>query len=50
MACATAYANLTITVSTLAGAMVLHEPLMAGGIVCRVIILVGIYGGRNRVD
>jgi multidrug transporter EmrE-like cation transporter len=50
MACATAYANLTITVLTLAGAMVLHEPLMAVGIVCRVLILVGIYGGRNRVD
>jgi hypothetical protein len=31
--------------------MVLHEPLMAGGIVCCVLILVGIYGGgRNRVD
>ena len=48
MVCATAYANLTITVSTLAGAMVLHETLMAGGIVCRVLILVGIYEAQKR--
>ena len=41
---ATVFANLTTTVSVLAGAMVLHEPLTASGIVCCVLILVGIYG------
>ena len=32
------------SVSVLAGAMVLHEPLTVGGAVCCVLILVGIYG------
>ena len=41
---ATVFANLTTTVSVLAGAMVLHEPLTVGGAVCCVLILVGIYG------
>ena len=41
---ATVFANLTTTVSVLAGAMVLHEPLTVGGAVCCVLRLVGIYG------
>lgn len=41
---ATVFANLTTTVSVLAGAIVLHEPLTVGGIACCALILVGIYG------
>lgn len=41
---ATVFANLTTTVSVLAGALILHEALSAAGIVCCILILVGIYG------
>ncbi len=41
---ATVFANLTTAVSVLAGAVFLHEPLPPAGIICCVLILVGIYG------
>ena len=41
---ATVFANLTTAVSVLAGALILHEPLPPAGILCCVLILVGIYG------
>lgn len=45
---ATVFANLTTTVSVLAGALILHEPLSTVGIVCCVLILIGIYGVQQN--
>ena len=41
---ATVFANLTTVVSVFAGIVFLHEPFSAVGMVCCVLILVGIYG------
>ncbi len=41
---ATVFANLTTAVSVLAGAIILNEPLPPVGILCCVLILIGIYG------
>ncbi len=41
---ATVFANLTTAVSVCAGALILHEPLPAVGILCTILILIGIYG------
>lgn len=41
---ATVFANLTTAVSVLAGALILHEPLPLTGVLCCILILVGIYG------
>ena len=40
----TVFANLTTAVSVTAGALILHEPLPPVGIVCCVLILIGIWG------
>ena len=40
----TVFANLTTAVSVFAGAVILHEPFSAVGIVCCVLILAGIWG------
>lgn len=45
---ATVFANLTTLVSVLAGALILHEPLSAAGIVCCILILIGIYGVQQK--
>ena len=47
---ATVFANLTTTVSVLAGAIILHEPLSHIGILCCVLILVGIYGVQQGAE
>ena len=41
---ATVFANLTTAVSVFAGAVFLHEPFSAAGLICCVLILSGIYG------
>ena len=41
---ATVFANLTTAVSVFAGTVFLHEPFSAFGLVCCVLILIGIYG------
>ena len=41
---ATVFANLTTAVSVLAGVLVLHEPFSPVGMVCCIMILLGIYG------
>ena len=41
---ATVFSNLTTAVSVFAGAVFLHEPFTALGLVCSVLILLGIYG------
>ena len=41
---ATVFANLTTAVSVTAGALILHEPLPPVGVLCCVLILIGIYG------
>jgi drug/metabolite transporter (DMT)-like permease len=41
---ATVFANLTTAVSVFAGTVFLHEPFSAFGLLCCVLILVGIYG------
>ena len=41
---ATVFANLTTAVSVFAGTVFLHEPFSAVGLLCCVLILVGIYG------
>lgn len=41
---ATVFANLTTAVSVFAGTIFLHEPFSAFGLLCCVLILVGIYG------
>ena len=41
---ATVFSNLTTAVSVIAGAWILHEPLSPIGMVCCVLILIGIYG------
>lgn len=41
---ATVFANLTTAVSVLAGALILNEPLPPVGILCCILILIGIYG------
>ena len=41
---ATVFANLTTAVSVFAGAIILHEPFSLFGLVCCVLILLGIYG------
>ena len=41
---ATVFANLTTAVSVLAGALILHEPLPPIGVLCCILILIGIYG------
>ena len=40
----TVFANLTTAVSVFAGAVILHEPFSAVGIICCVLILAGIWG------
>ncbi len=45
----TVFANLTTTVSVLAGALILHEPLSSAGMGCCILILVGIYGVQQNV-
>lgn len=47
---ATVFANLTTTVSVLAGAIVLHEPLSRIGILCCILILIGIYGVQQSAE
>ena len=47
---ATIFANLTTTVSVLAGALILHEPLSAPGVVCCILILAGIYGVQQNAQ
>lgn len=46
----TVFANLTTAVSVVAGALILHEPLTAAGVVCCVMIPVGIYGVQTEPD
>ena len=41
---ATVFSNLTTAVSVLAGALILGEPLSRTGVLCCVLILIGIYG------
>ena len=41
---ATVFANLTTAVSVFAGAVFLHEPFSAAGLLCCALILLGIYG------
>lgn len=41
---ATVFANLTTAVSVFAGVVFLHEPLSFTGLICCVLILIGIYG------
>ena len=45
---ATIFANLTTIVSVLAGVLILHEPLSPAGIVCCILILVGICGVQQN--
>ena len=47
---ATVFSNLTTAVSVAAGAWILHEPLSPVGMVCCVLILVGIYGVQRTAD
>ena len=44
---ATVFANLTTAVSVFAGTVFLHEPFSAIGLLCCVLILVGIYGVQH---
>ncbi len=44
---ATVFSNLTTAVSVFAGAVFLHEPLSAVGVLCCVLILFGIYGVQH---